>query len=186
MNKLNPFIGDLSIVIKQCLLLLREQDSAMPKRELYAVNAILHHEMVSLECTKFKVWWRNCPRDEAGPEPLEHLLTVPLLLLKYVKKAEKDYKMKLKRLLGPKADTKFSFPQPSADIRRKAEKNGEYWPTADDTVAKIYHEFHTKEKHAFWLVKFFRKPKRVLVRRSVMEYFFPINSLTFIHKTQRR
>ena len=146
------------------------------EREFWPVNAVVGHEMTDLKSTVFHVWWKNHPKEESGAEPLENLLTIPLLLLKYVNKRRK----------GTGHQKRPAFRQPPAAIRKEAQTNKEFWPSRGDNVAKIYQEYKDNEGNTFWLVKFFRKDKRILVRRSVVEYFFPLQSLTFLFKQNER
>jgi len=156
----------------------------MAATTFHRVKDIINHEMVNLNETAFTIWWHGFPRKEANKEPLEHLTTVPLLLLNYVKRSKKKYARELRSHEG--GTSNMTFPQPPAAIRREAEKKKEFWPQGDERVAKIYHEFKDKSGAKFWLVKFFTVKSRKVVRRSVMEYFFPISSVTFLYQQEER
>ena len=147
----------------------------------WPIDKILGHVLVSRNKTLFRVKWANSPTIPDYTEPLEHFMNVPLVVKKFISSSMKDRKKKTGK--SYKGDI---FPRPPGATTRALRKEGDFVPQGSERVKKIYMELVTKEVEHFYLVKFFYNEERVLVRRAVMEYFFPLDCLIFMKKRLNR
>ena len=147
----------------------------------WAVEKILGHILVSPNQTLFRVKWANHPPHPDYTEPLENLVNAPILVKKFITSSLKDKKRKNR--CNHKGDI---FPRPNAAVTRSLRTGGDFVPVGSEKVKKIYMEVVTNTNERFYLVKFFFNDKRLLIRRAVMEYFFPLDCLIFMKKRMNR
>jgi hypothetical protein len=145
----------------------------------FTPEKIISHKIVSKNETIFKVKWLG--HKETSMEPLENLTTMPLLVHVFVISSEKSFHALFSEVTRPNA----SFPQAPRRILSQCNSKDEYIPTGSEKIAKIRHEFNQGKKGKFWLVTFFRTGTK-FVRKSLMEYYFPVESVGFLKRMKER
>lgn len=146
----------------------------------FPLERIAGHKMISKRETVFKVKWLGFTVKDCTLEPLEHLLSAPEALLNYVEKSRKAFH---NAMPSQESDSGATFHPPNKEILRQCKSEEEFVPSGSEKVRKIDAEIVYDKEGFFWLVRFWcDKDNQKLVRRSLMEYYYPLESLMFLNK----
>lgn len=149
----------------------------------FEVEKILSHKLTSKTECKFKVKWKGWKVKDSTLEPLENLMTVPLLLQDYVEKFEKKSRTAAS---GSTTESNRAFSVIPKEFTNQWKLEDEFIPQGTEHVGKIKTEFERGLEGLFWLVKFMEMPTTyVFVRKCAMIYYFPLESLTFLKKKEK-
>lgn len=153
----------------------------MSQERDWPAEKIHSHYMTTIHETVFLVKWKGYDLDRREFGPLENLVNIPLLVKKYVASCRKSRMNKLKNAYNGDI-----FTRPPSAITRALRNLGDFVPNGSEKVRKIYAEVNGQDMDSFYLVTFFRSHEKILVRRSLMHYFFPLDSIIFIKKRMNR
>lgn len=135
---------------------------------------------------KYYVEWKERKKGKyvCSFEPLEHLISCPLLVLEY----EESLYKKLKDAAGDGIGPTFSRKEPIDDAIKAVVGPPEYMPEGHEIVSHIKHSMSSSiddEIVELFVVKFEGSREWKIIRRSVMEYFFPVDLLIFWKREQQ-
>jgi hypothetical protein len=146
-------------------------DAPNPDR-VYRIEKIRKHKVIHKNDTRFLVKWENCPLKQSSYEPLDNILVAPRLIYEYVQAAKK--KLAASRPPDPNVP-EIPFPEIPQVILRTCRAPDEFIPRRYEHIRKID------------LVRFWDNPDlRRVVRKAIMIYYFPIESLIFLQKKFNR
>lgn len=130
--------------------------------------------------TRFLVKWRGYPDNKATMEPIENLVECPELLLEFDERRQRSF-----RKLFSKQRLLEKRPSIPSRYLRHFKADFEYFPSGHDDVKKIVGGFEDKQI-SFLNVIFRGKVEVFIVRRSVMDFLFPVEVALHLKKLQLR
>jgi hypothetical protein len=158
--------------------------SAQDEITVHPIDKILGHKLMNKSETRFRVKWSKCSAKSSTMEPLEHLLAVPRLVYAYVQESRKSFAASMP---STESDSGATFHQAPSSISNTCKIPNEYIPRGNEKIRKIDFEYTAEKKGTLWYVRFWDKPNvRKLVRKSLMVYYFPIESMIFMKRKEKR
>jgi hypothetical protein len=151
---------------------------------IHPIDKILGHKLMNKSETRFRVKWSKFSAKSSTMEPLEHLLAVPRLVYNYVQKSRKSFAASMP---STETDSGATFHQASRSILNTCTIQNEYIPRGNEKIRKIDLEYTVEKNGTLWYVRFWDKPNvRRRVRKSLMVYYFPIESMIFLKRKEKR
>jgi hypothetical protein len=145
---------------------------------VYPVEKIRSHKLMSKNDTRFLVRWLQCEKKEDSYEPIENLMTAAFHVEQYVDVS----RAALKKSMGL-GFSGATFTQVPRHILNQCNSPDEYIPRGNETTRKIDMEVQRGSEGTFWFVRFWEdRHVRKLVRRSLMIYYFPMESMMFLKR----
>jgi len=133
--------------------------------------------------TEFFIKWVGFGPKENTWEPVEHIFHCLELLQDYEKRKKAILKTTLKKTL-PKADHSDlpMFKVLHKDILNNMNDPEEFIPQGNEDIRKISSEFPSEAGVPLWHVTFGNDVFPRAVRKSVMIYYWPVKSCSFLSK----
>lgn len=133
----------------------------------------------SLNETRFKVQWCVDGVVSTSWEPIECLAEVPLLMYKFEQKAMNKWIKECMRSGGKVVGLRPPI-HPKAYTNHHA---GEFQPNGRQSVKKILRRLTNRSDDVF-VVKFHNISGEKIVKKCVMDYYYPIDVISFLKQAQ--
>lgn len=148
----------------------------------YPVDRVLKHSVTKFGFTKFRVKWLP-PHEGSSWEPIENLQEVPLLIQKYVKVKELQFRARLRKQLLEASVVPFQFPKIPKSFEGKLRVPGEsYIPHGAEVLEKVWEEIDVEKGRKLWLVQFRGFENLHHVNKERIVYYFPLLSCLFVNE----